>query len=70
MVQSIRYFWTQEHIRLYVQNTFLKCKSLNPFTKFASKIKNIQVGNGECDSVLFIMLAVLDVHDHKFEIFT
>ena len=38
--------------------------------KFASKTKRIQVGNGQNLSVLFIIPIVIDIHGHRFEIFT
>ena len=38
--------------------------------KFASKMQRIQVGNGKFVSVLFIIPIVIDIHDHRFEIFT
>ena len=43
-----------------------KCKSLHPLTKSASKT---QVGNGQYISVLFIILVIIDIHGHRFEIF-
>ena len=33
-------------------------------------IKNIQVGNGQYVSVFFILPVILDIHDHRFELFT
>ena len=38
--------------------------------KFASKTQRIQVGNGQCVSVLFIIPAIVDVHGHRFENYT
>ena len=49
---------------------YLKCKSLHSLPKFASKPKRIQVGNGQYVSVLFIIPIVIDIHGHRFEIFT
>ena len=37
---------------------------------FASKTQRIQVGNGQCVSVLFIIPVIIDVHRHRFEIYT
>ena len=42
----------------------------SPFTQIASKTQRIQVGNGQCVSVLFIMPVILDVDRHRFEIYT
>ena len=33
-------------------------------------MKRIQVGNGQFISVLFIIPIVIDIHGHRFEIFT
>ena len=38
--------------------------------KFASKMQRIQVGNGQFVSVLFIIPIVLDIHGHRFKIFS
>ena len=47
----------------------LRCKSLHSLPKFASKTQRIQAGNGQYVSVLFIILIVIDIHGHRFEIF-
>ena len=49
---------------------YLRCKSLHSLPKFTSKTQRIQVGNGQYISVLFIIPIVIDIHDHRFEIFT
>ena len=47
----------------------LQCKSLNALPKFASKTQRIQVGNGQCVSVLFIILIIVNISGHIFEIY-
>ena len=37
---------------------------------FASRTQKIQVGNGQCVSVIFIILVIIDVHRHIFKIYT
>ena len=49
---------------------YLRCKSLHSLPKFASKTQRIQVGNGQYVSVLFIISLVIDIHGHRFEMFT
>ena len=49
---------------------YMHCKSLHSLPKFASRTQRIQVGNGQCVSVLFIILVIIDVHRHRFEIYT
>ena len=48
---------------------YMQCKSLHSLPKFASKTQRIQVGNGQCVSVLFIIPVMIDVHGHRFEIY-
>ena len=48
----------------------LKCKSLHSLLQFASSTERFQVGNGQYIGVLFIMSIVIDLHGHRFEIFT
>ena len=53
-----------------VKTHYLRCTSLHLLPKYASKTKNIQVGNGKYASALFTMSAIFDKHNHRFEIFT
>ena len=43
---------------------YLHCKSLHSLPKFTLK------GNGQSISVLFIIPIIIDIHDHRFEIYT
>ena len=38
--------------------------------KFASRTQRIQAGNGQFVSVLFIIQIIVDIHGHRFEIYT
>ena len=49
---------------------YMYCKSLHSLPKFASKTQRIQVGNGQFVSVLFVIPVIIDVHGHRFEIYT
>ena len=49
---------------------YMQCKSLHSLPKFASKFQRIQIGNGQFVSVLFILSVTVDIHGHKFEIYT
>ena len=49
---------------------YLHCKSLHLLPKCASKTQRIQVGNGQFISVLFIIPIIIDIHGHRFEIYT
>ena len=35
-----------------------------------SQIQRIQVGNGQYVSILFVILIIIDIHGHRFEIYT
>ena len=48
----------------------MRYSSFHSLPKFASKIQRIQVGKGQCVSVLFIIPVIIDVHRHRFEIYT
>ena len=49
---------------------YIHCKSLHALPKFASKTQRIQVGNGQFVSVLFIIPVIINVHGHRFKIYT
>ena len=49
---------------------YMQCKSLHTLAKFTSTTQRIQVGNGQCVSVLFIIPVTVDIHGHRFEIYT
>ena len=49
---------------------YMHCKSLYTLPKFASKMQRIQVGNGQFVSVLFIIPVIVDIHGHRFEVYT
>ena len=49
---------------------YLHCRSLHSLPKFASKMQRIQVGNGQFVSFLFINPVIVDIHGHRFEIYT
>ena len=49
---------------------YMHCKSLHTLPKFAASTQKIQVGNRQCVSVLFIIPVIIEVHGHRFEIYT
>ena len=49
---------------------YLHCKSLHSLPKFASETQRIQVGNGQNVSVLFVVLIIVNISGHIFEIYT
>ena len=49
---------------------YMHCKSLHTLPTFAATMKKIQVGNGQCVSVLFMIPVIIEVHNHRFEIYT
>ena len=49
---------------------YLCCKALHSLPKFASKMQRIQVGNGQYVSVLFIILVIVEIAGHRFDIYT
>ena len=51
------------------ESFYMRCKSLHSLPKFASKMQRIQVGNGQCVSILFIIPVITDVHGNRLEIY-
>ena len=49
---------------------YMWCISLHTLPKFASTTQRIQVGNGQCVSILFIIPVIVDIHGHRFKIYT
>ena len=49
---------------------YLRCKYLHSLPKFTSKTQRIQKGNVQYINVLFIIPIGIDIHSHRFEIFT
>ena len=49
---------------------YLQCKTLHALPKFSSNTQRIQVGNGQYISVLFVIPVIIEIHGHRFKIFT
>ena len=49
---------------------YMQCKSLHTLPKFTSTTQRIQVRNGQCVSVLFIIPDIVNIHGHRFKIYT
>ena len=49
---------------------FMKCTSLHSLPKFTSTTTRIQVGNREYVGILFSILVIMTIQNHRFEIFT
>ena len=49
---------------------YMQCKSLHYLSTFASTTQRIQVGNSQCVGILFIIPVIVDMHGHRFEIYT
>ena len=49
---------------------FMRCKCLHSLPKFTSTTTRIQVGIGQYVGILFIILVIMTIQNHRFEIFT
>ena len=49
---------------------YMQCKSLHTLPKFATTMQRIQVGNGQCIGILFIIPVIVEIHGHRFKIYT
>ena len=55
----------------YISKSFyMRCNTLHALPKFASNMQRIQVRNGQYVDILFVIPVIVDVHGHRFEIFT
>ena len=58
-------------IKSYMSKSYyLRCKTLHALPKFLSNTQRIQVGNGQYVSVLLVIPVIVDIHGHRFKIFT
>ena len=63
MVQKCQLLLDTSASKSFVSKSFyMHCKSLHTLLKFAASKKGIQVGNGQCISMLFIILVIIEVH--------
>ena len=53
-----------------LKSYYLRCKVLHDLPKFASKTQIIQVGNGQCVGVLFVIPVIIEINGHRLEVFT
>ena len=57
--------------KLYMSKSYyLRCKSLHNLPKFASKTQRIQVGNGQYVGVIFVIPVIVEINEHRLEVFT
>ena len=49
---------------------YLQCKTLHALQKLSSKTQKIQVGNGQYVSVLLVIPVIIEIHRHRFVIFS
>ena len=53
-----------------LKSHYMQCKSLHVLSKFASTTQRIQGGNRQYVAVLFVIPVIIDIHGHRFEVFT
>ena len=49
---------------------YMQYKSLHTFPKFATTTQKIQVENGQCIGILFIISVLVEIHGDRFKIYT
>ena len=71
MARNVKFYWTQVLQNHTCQShTTCRCKTLHTLPKFSSNTQRIQVGNGQYVSALFVIPVIVDIHGHRFKIFT
>ena len=53
-----------------LKSFYMHCKSLHTLPKFVASTQKIHIGYGQCISVLFIIPVIIEVHGHRFKIYT
>ena len=53
-----------------LKSYYMQCKSLHALSKFASTRQRIQVGNRQYVVAKFVIPVMIDMHGHRFEMFT
>ena len=48
----------------------MQCKIPHALPNFAPTTQRIQVGNGQYVAVLFVILVIIEIHGHLFQVFT
>ena len=61
---------TGAHKSYMSKSYYMQCKSFHALSKFASTTQRIQVGNRQYVVVLFVIPVIIDLHGHRFEVFT
>ena len=49
---------------------YMQSRILHALPKFSPTTQRIQVGNGQYVTVLFVVLVIIEIHGHLFEVFT
>ena len=58
-------------VKSYMSKSFyMRLKCLHALPKFSSHTYRIQIGNGQYVGVLFVIPVIIDIHGHRFEIYT
>ena len=71
MAQNVQILLDTGATKSYMSKSYyLRCKTLHTLPKFSSNTQRIQVGNGQYVSVLFVIPVIINIHGHRFKIFT
>ena len=71
MDQNVKIFLDTGASKSFMSKSYyMHYKSLHSLPKFALKTQRIHVGNGQLVSVLFIIPVIVDIHGHRFKIYT
>ena len=71
MELNARYYWILELANhLCLNHTTYAVNHFVCYANFLQKTQRIQVGNRQYVSVLFIILIIIDIRGHRFEIYT
>ena len=52
------------------KSCYMQYKSPHTLPKIAATTQKIQIGNGQCIGILFIIPVIVEIHGHRFKIYT
>ena len=68
-IPQVNYCWTQMQASPSCQNHFICGVGHSTlYQNLVQKTQRMQVGNGQCVSILFIIPVIIDIHGYGFEI--
>ena len=71
MVQSVSYYWKQALVNPSCQNHFIcDANHYRPYQNLLLLCRKYRLGMDKCIGILFIIPVIVEIHSHRFKIYT